>query len=61
MNKFSYTEYKNIITLVAAKVRYGETGAVQMAYDGDRCKIYNSEDEMFSPQITQKEQDEIPF
>ena len=41
-------ENKNIITLVAAKVRYGETGAVQMAYDGDRCKIYNSEDDFFS-------------
>ena len=54
-------EEKNLMTLVAAKVRYGETGAVQMAYDGDKCKIYNSEDEMFSPQITQKEQDEIPF
>tara|TARA_R100001594_G_scaffold87052_1_gene121449 strand:- start:10021 stop:11361 length:1341 start_codon:yes stop_codon:yes gene_type:complete len=53
-------EEKNQITLVAAKVRYGETGAVHMAYDGDKCKIYNSEDEMFAP-LEQKETDEIPF
>ena len=54
-------EDKNLITLVAAKVRYGETGAIQMAYDGDKCKMYNSEDELFAPPLTQKEQDEIPF
>ena len=53
-------ENKNQITLVAAKVRYGETGSAQMAYDGDKCTMYNSEEEMFSPNIG-KEQDEIPF
>ena len=54
-------ENKNEIALVAAKVRYGETGAVQMAYNGDKCKIYNSEEEMFAPHKTEGEQDEIPF
>ena len=54
-------EEKNQIMLVAAKVRYGETGAIQMAYDGDKCKMYNSEDELFIPPLTEKEQDEIPF
>tara|TARA_R100000808_G_scaffold25079_1_gene61454 strand:- start:13034 stop:14377 length:1344 start_codon:yes stop_codon:yes gene_type:complete len=54
-------ENKNLITLVAAKVRYGETGAIQMAYDGDKCKIYNDEEEMFTPKIIEKEQNEIPF
>ena len=44
-------EDKNKMTLVAAKVRYGETGAIQMAYNGDKCKIYNSEEEMFVPLI----------
>ena len=53
-------ENRNQITLVAAKVRYGETGSAQMAYDGDKCTMYNSEEEMFSPNIG-KEQDEIPF
>ena len=54
-------EDKHKLFLVAAKVRYGETGAIQMAYDGDKCKMYNNEDELFVPPITEKEQDEIPF
>ena len=54
-------ENKNEIALVAAKVRYGETGAVQMAYNGDKCKIYNNEEEMFAPHKTEGAQDEIPF
>ena len=56
----SKPEDKNKMTLVAAKVRYGETGAIQMAYNGDKCKIYNSEEEMFEP-VSVKEHDEIPF
>ena len=54
-------ENKNQLVLVAAKVRYGETGAIQMAYDGDKCKMYNNEDELFIPPLTEKQQDEIPF
>ena len=54
-------EEKNNLVLVAAKVRYGETGSIEMAYDGDKCKMYNSEDELFVPPITEAEQDEIPF
>ena len=54
-------ELKNEITLVAAKVRYGETGSIEMAYDGDKCKMYNSEDELFVPPMTEAQQDEIPF
>ena len=57
----SRPEDKNRIVLVAAKVRYGETGAIEMAYDGDKCKMYNSEDELFTPPLTEAEQDEIPF
>ena len=53
-------EDRNIISLVAAKVRYGETGMVQMAYDGDKCKIYNDEEEMFAPKV-KEELNEIPF
>ena len=54
-------EEKNQLYLVAAKVRYGETGSIEMAYDGDKCKMHNNEDELFTPPITQEEQDEIPF
>ena len=54
-------ENKNQLVLVAAKVRYGETGTVKMAYDGDKCKMYNDEEEMFIPPLTEVQQDEIPF
>jgi len=54
-------ENKNQLVLVAAKVRYGETGSIQMAYDGDKCKMYNNEDELFLPPLTEAQQDEIPF
>jgi len=54
-------ENKNQLVLVAAKVRYGETGSIQMAYDGDKCKMYNNEDELFVPPLTRSETDEIPF
>ena len=54
-------ENKNQLVLVAAKVRYGETGSIQMAYDGDKCKMYNNEDDMFVPPLTEADQDEIPF
>ena len=54
-------EQKHEIVLVAAKVRYGETGSIQMAYDGDKCKMYNSQDELFVPPLTEEQQDEIPF
>ena len=58
---FTYYDYKvngedgkgkNVITLSAGKVRYGDTGTVDMGYYGDRCKIYNNQEE-----IT----DELPF
>ena len=61
VNAKAKPEDKHQLFLVAAKVRYGETGAIQMAYDGDKCKMYNNEDELFVPPMTEKEQDEIPF
>ena len=61
VNAKAKPEDKHQLFLVAAKVRYGETGAIQMAYDGDKCKMYNNEDELFVPPTTEKEQDEIPF
>ena len=61
VNAKAKPEDKHQLFLVAAKVRYGETGAIQMAYDGDKCKMYNSEDELFVPPMTEKETNEIPF
>lgn len=55
-------ENKNLITIVAAKVRYGETGSAQMFYDGDKCKIYNTEQEFFNRnEFIPKETSEITF
>ena len=51
---FIYYEYKvdpntklgkNQITLVARKVRYGNTGSINMGYDGDKCTIYDTFDD----------------
>ena len=59
---FSYYDYKvqgekgkgkNIITLCASKVRYGDSGDVDLGYDGNKCKIHNSIEEMIN--------DTIPF
>ena len=56
---FSYYDYKvtgkekNIITLIASKVRYGDSGRSNLGYDGDKCKLYNSTEEMVN--------DKIPF
>tara|TARA_R110002020_G_scaffold273_7_gene1479 strand:- start:4690 stop:5169 length:480 start_codon:yes stop_codon:yes gene_type:complete len=52
---FTYYDYKvngedgkgkNVITMSAGKVRYGDTGTIDMGYDGDKCKIFNNEKEM---------------
>ena len=60
---FSYYDYKvkgeagkgkNIISLHACKVRYGDSGVSDLGYDGDKCKIYNSIEEMIN-------NDTIPF
>ena len=45
---------KNVLTISAKKIRYGDTGYVDLGYDGDKCKIYNSIEEMVH-------NDEIPF
>tara|TARA_Y100001938_G_scaffold104877_1_gene143121 strand:+ start:87 stop:1436 length:1350 start_codon:yes stop_codon:yes gene_type:complete len=54
---------KNIITFVAKKVRYGETGESDMGYNGDKCKIFDNYDE-FINSIKRKEmmdEKELPF
>ena len=62
---FSYYDYKvkgeagkgkNILSIHACKVRYGDSGVVDLGYDGDKCKIYNSMEELIT-----NDTDEIPF
>ena len=62
---FSYYDYKvkgeagkgkNIISLHACKVRYGDSGISELGYDGDKCKVYNSIEEMIS-----NDSNDIPF
>lgn len=65
---FVFYEYKadpksklgsNVITLCARKVRYGDTGDVNLGYDGDKCTIYNDLNELQNRrQITDGD---IPF
>ena len=53
---FVYYDYKvkfnksNIgkygIQLFAAKVRYGETGQLILGFNGNRCRLYNSRDDV---------------
>ena len=60
---FVYYEYKvnpksdlgrNIITLCARKVRYGQTGDIHLGYKGDKCKVYNNEQEAEQEEQIQK-------
>ena len=37
---------KNIIELVASKVRYGNSGVARLGYNGDKVKIYNTIEDM---------------
>ena len=57
---FSYYDYKvqgeagkgkNIITLIASKVRYGDSGVADLGYDGDKCKLYNDLGEIINEDI----------
>ena len=34
------------MTISAGKVRYGDSGDVDLAYDGNKCKIHNDIGEM---------------
>tara|TARA_Y100000593_G_scaffold51491_1_gene96755 strand:+ start:2442 stop:3782 length:1341 start_codon:yes stop_codon:yes gene_type:complete len=60
---FVYYEYKvnpksdlgrDIITLCARKVRYGQTGDIHLGYKGDKCKVYNNEKEAEQEEQIQK-------
>ena len=59
---FTYYDYKvkgeggkgkNVLTISAGKVRYGDSGTVDLGYMGNKCKVYNSPEEILD--------DKIPF
>ena len=60
---FTYYDYKvkgekgkgkNVITLIASKIRYGDSGSIDMGYDGNQCKLFNTMEEIIN-------NEEIPF
>jgi len=71
---FTYYDYKingnankgkNIITIVARKVRYGETGEIDLGFDGDKARFYNSvealQEDMAKEMKVKKNEDKLPF
>ena len=43
----------NIIELIGSKVRYGVSGSVKLGYDGDKVKMYNSQEEYRSSKLNE--------
>ena len=43
----------NIIELIGSKVRYGVSGSVKLGYDGDKVKMYNSQEEYRSNKLNE--------
>jgi len=71
---FTYYDYKingnankgkNVITIVARKVRYGETGEIDLGFDGDKARFYNSvellQEDMAKEMKVEKYDDKLPF
>ena len=71
---FTYYDYKingnankgkNVITIVARKVRYGETGEIDLGFDGDKARFYNSveslQEDMAREMKVKKHEEELPF
>ena len=63
---FSYYDYKvtgekgkgkNVITLIASKIRYGDSGRSDLGYDGNQCKLFNSVEEVLDDTMAKA----IPF
>ena len=43
----------NVIELIGSKVRYGTSGSVKLGYDGDKVKMYNSQEEYRSSKLNE--------
>jgi replicative DNA helicase len=60
---FSYYDYKvkgekgkgkNVITLIASKIRYGDSGTVDLGYDGNKCKLFNTMEDIINDTMDEK-------
>jgi|TARA_Y100000310_G_scaffold324386_1_gene386174 replicative DNA helicase len=69
---FTYYDYKingnqskgkNIISIVARKVRYGETGECDLGFNGDKARFYNTMDDLTEDikEDMQREKEDLPF
>ena len=71
---FTYYDYKingnankgkNVITIVARKVRYGETGEIDLGFDGDKARFYNSvealQEDIAREMKVKKYEEKLPF
>ena len=71
---FTYYDYKingnankgkNVVTIVARKVRYGETGEIDLGFDGDKARFYNTVEalqaDMAREMKVKKHDEELPF
>ena len=71
---FTYYDYKingnankgkNVVTIVARKVRYGETGEIDLGFDGDKARFYNSvellQEDMQREMKVKKLEEDLPF
>ena len=63
---FSYYDYKvkgengkgkNVITLIASKIRYGDSGSSDLGYNGNQCKLFNTMEDIINDPMDEK----IPF
>ena len=43
----------NVLELIGSKVRYGTSGSVKLGYDGDKVKMYNSQEEYRSAKLNE--------
>ena len=69
---FTYYDYKingnqskgkNIISIVARKVRYGETGECDLGFNGDKARFYNTMDDLTEDikEDIKREKADLPF
>ena len=69
---FTYYDYKingnqskgkNIISIVARKVRYGETGECDLGFNGDKARFYNTMEDLTEDikEDMKREKEDLPF
>ena len=70
---FTYYDYKingnqskgkNVISIVARKVRYGETGECDLGFNGDKARFYNTMDDLtedIKEDMKREREEDLPF